>query len=127
MRSCFPVTLSVLPLRLAIFQSSGPLPAAGAFFCCIRTPTEQSYVMEEQFVPPEATAVHPGWSALMVHGPLDFAPTGVLASIAGPLAEARIGIFALSTFDTDYVLVKEDTLPAAIAVLRAAGHEVRPS
>ncbi len=115
----------MLPFRLAIFQSPRHLPPAGAFFCCTRTPTEQSYVMEENLAPPDTTARNAGWSALMVDGPLDFSLTGVLASIAAPLAEARISIFALSTFDTDYVLVKTDTLPAAVAVLRAAGHEVR--
>lgn len=127
MRSCSSVFLSVLPSRLAIFQSARLLPPAGAFFCCTRTATEQSYVMEEHLAPADAAPVNPAWRALMVHGPLDFSLTGVLASLAGPLAEARISIFALSTFDTDYVLVKEDALPAAVAALRAAGHEVRLS
>jgi len=57
-------------------------------------------------------------------GPLDFGLTGVLASVAEPLAKADVSIFALSTFDTDYVLVKEESVERAIAALAAAGHQV---
>ena len=63
-----------------------------------------------------------GWRALRVAGTLEFSLTGILASLAAPLAEARISLFALSTHDTDYVLVKADTLAAAVAALTAAGH-----
>jgi uncharacterized protein len=51
---------------------------------------------------------------------------GILVAIAQPLAQAGLSIFAISTYDTDYVLVKERDLPAALAALRGAGHEVRP-
>lgn len=64
------------------------------------------------------------WRALRVEGPLDFALTGVLASLALPLAEAGVSIFAISTFDTDYVLVQEENLERAVNALRLAGHEV---
>jgi len=60
-----------------------------------------------------------------VAGPLDFALTGILASLAGPLAAADISIFAVSTYDTDYVLVRADALDAALVALRGAGHDVR--
>jgi hypothetical protein len=59
-----------------------------------------------------------------VAGPLDFALTGVLAALAVPLAEARVSIFAVSTFDTDYVLVADTDLGRALSALRAAGHRV---
>jgi uncharacterized protein len=59
-----------------------------------------------------------------VRGPLDFSLVGILASIAAPLAEAGISIFSISTFDTDYILVKEKTLEKAQAVLEEAGHQV---
>jgi hypothetical protein len=65
-----------------------------------------------------------GWRALQVAGPLDFALTGILAALAGPLAAAEISIFALSTYDTDYLLVQAATLPQAVAVLRQAGMTV---
>ncbi len=59
---------------------------------------------------------------MKVEGPLDFSLTGVLASLAGPLARAGIPIFAISTFDTDYLLVKAANLEAAIAALESVGH-----
>ncbi|WP_433472184.1 ACT domain-containing protein [Spirillospora sp. CA-142024] len=66
--------------------------------------------------------VERGWSVLMVAGPLDFSLTGILAAIAGPLAAAEISIFAVSTYDTDYVLLRSDQADDATKVLRAAGH-----
>ena len=61
--------------------------------------------------------------ALKLEGPFPFSMTGVLASFIQPLADAGIPIFAISTFDTDYVLVKRDTLRASLQVLANAGHE----
>jgi len=123
----FFVRISLLPPRLTIFQCTTPVHHAGSFFSLTRTPTECSYVTEDYLVPPEATAVNAGWRALMVHGPLDFSLTGVLASIAEPLAAAGVSIFAVSTFDTDYVLIQESHLASAMDALRAAGHEVSES
>jgi hypothetical protein len=71
---------------------------------------------------PAELEVEGGWRALKVAGPLDFALTGVLASLAGPLAEAGISVFVVSTYDTDYVLIREVDLEAARAALVAAGH-----
>ena len=65
-----------------------------------------------------------GFRMLMVEGPLTFSLTGVLASIASPLAEAGISLFAISTFDTDYVLVHNDRLSDALVALRASGWEI---
>ena len=65
-----------------------------------------------------------GWRCLVVEGPLEFTQVGVLASLVQPLAEAQISIFVLSTYDTDYLLVKEHHLDNALAALRAAGHTV---
>jgi hypothetical protein len=62
---------------------------------------------------------------LKVSGRLDFSPTGILASLANPLAQAGISIFAVSTFDTDYLLVKDSSLEQALTALRQAGHETR--
>ncbi len=121
-------TLHVLPDRLAVCR----LPADSAipgwaidspFFSVTRTPDELSVVCREGSVPME-TKSEGGWRALQVAGPLDFALTGVLASIAAPLASAGVSIFAIATFDTDYVLVKEDHLAKATAALAAAGHTV---
>ena len=57
-------------------------------------------------------------------GPLDFSLTGILSAIAGPLAAAGVALFAVSTFDTDYILVKADRYPDAVAALTSAGHTV---
>ena len=64
------------------------------------------------------------WRCLMVQGPLDFSLTGVLSALLAPLAEAGVSVFALSTFDTDYLLVRAAQLDLAIETLSAAGHLV---
>ena len=65
-----------------------------------------------------------GWSCLKVVGPLDFSLTGILASLATTLADAEISIFAISTYDTDYILVNTNKLQLATDALRASGHQV---
>ena len=65
-----------------------------------------------------------GWKILMVEGPLDLSLTGVLASLTGPLAREGLSVFALSTYDTDYLLVKKEQLEQAIQVLEAEGYDV---
>jgi hypothetical protein len=122
--------LYLSPERLTIGQLSAdaPIPAwaAGqASFCSItRTREELSIVCPENLVPAEVKQEN-GWRALKVDGPLDFALTGILASLAGPLARAGVSIFALSTYHTDYVLVKDAQLAAAVQALQAAGHTVK--
>ncbi|UTA51115.1 ACT domain-containing protein [Deinococcus radiodurans] len=61
---------------------------------------------------------------MKLHGPFDFGLTGILASVLNPLRDAGVGIFALSTYDTDYVLVAQEQLDKAVAALRDAGHHV---
>jgi len=63
-----------------------------------------------------------GWRCLKLHGPLDFSLTGILAALATPLAEAGISIFAISTYDTDYILVRDKDLARARSVLAECGH-----
>ena len=64
-----------------------------------------------------------GWIALKLEGPFPFSMTGVLASFVQPLAEAQIPIFAISTFDTDYVLIKDERREPTLRALRTAGHQ----
>ena len=85
------------------------------------TPSEISIVSAEP--PSGATKVEGGWIALEVIGPLDFSLTGILASLTVPLAQAGVPVFATSTFDTDYLLVKAVDLESANRALKAAGHE----
>ena len=119
--------LSVLEGTLAICRLPAGVPppnwalAGERFLAFVQTEDELSVVAPSDAVPERAVR-DDGWRAIRVAGPLDLAQTGVLASIAGPLAEAGVPIFAISTHDTDYVLVKEERLEAAVAALTAAGH-----
>lgn len=113
-------------LSICRLAPDDPLPGwatGGTFFTVSRTGAELSVVCDSARVPPGVTR-EDGWRALGVEGPLDFALTGVLASLATPLAQAHISVFAVSTFDTDYLLVRAERLERAAAALEAAGHEV---
>ncbi|HKY05866.1 MAG TPA: ACT domain-containing protein [Blastocatellia bacterium] len=94
------------------------------FVSITRTTDELSIVVEEAKVPEQIKAER-GWRCLKVEGPLDFAETGILASLAAPLAVAKISIFAVSTFDTDYLLIKEGDLESALHTLTESGHNLR--
>lgn len=96
---------------------------AAGFVSITRTAEEISIVCPEAAVPAGPRAER-GWALLRLHGPIPFDQTGVLASLASPLAAAGIGIFAVSTFDTDYILVKADRLTKACEALVSAGHEL---
>ncbi len=95
----------------------------GQFWSVTRSDSELSVVCREEDVPPDASAER-GWCALEVAGPLDFSLTGVVASLVSPLADAAVPIFVISTFDTDYLLVREPDLPRAAEALRRAGHTI---
>lgn len=85
------------------------------------TPDEVSVICPSDQAPAGATVETP-WRCLRVAGQVDLALTGVLASLTGPLAEARVNLFAFSTYDTDYLLVPAVRLAEAVAALTAAGH-----
>lgn len=120
--------LSVLPETLAILHLSPdaalqPWATQGAFFSVTRTSDELSIVCSAPQIP-HGVAAETGWRALKVAGPFALSAIGVLAALATPLAKASISLFVISTFDTDYLLVSEKQLHAAIAALRDAGHRV---
>jgi uncharacterized protein len=122
------LTLTVLPkplaiCRLSVDEAVPEWAMIGEFVSITHTGDELSIVCAEANVPADVKADR-GWRALKVEGPLDLALTGVLASLANPLAEARINIFAISTFETDYLLVKGYNLARACAVLQQAGQHV---
>lgn len=94
---------------------------APGFVSVSRTSDELSITCPREFAPPAST-MDAGWRTLKLRGPFAFGEVGILAALLAPLAEAGIGIFAVSTFDTDYLLVKAADLPRALATLRAAGH-----
>jgi hypothetical protein len=121
------LSLRVLPERLAICRlppdAPVPEPPSRGFWSVTCTPDELSVVLLEAEAKPEWKAER-GWRGFAVAGPLDFSLTGILASIASPLAVAGVSLFALSTYDTDYVLVREADLERAAKALREAGHAV---
>ncbi len=104
--------------------SAFPAWAAGGCFCSItRTDEELSVVCPQENLPPDVVAER-DWRCLQVAGPLPFGQVGILAALTSPLAEAGIPVFAISTFNTDYLLVKAADLERSLAALRAAGHEL---
>lgn len=120
--------LVVLKDEFAVVRldATDPTPAwssQGSISSVTRTAEELSVVCAAAGVPANVQAQR-GWRCLRVVGRLDFSLTGVLAAIAGPLAAAKVSMFAVSTYDTDYFLVSEHSLAAAIECLVAAGHEV---
>jgi hypothetical protein len=122
----------VIPGTYAICRlpAKDPLPpwAGKAFTSITRTADELSIVCDERRLPPDLDGldlrVARGWALLKVHGPFPLDVVGVLASVAKPLAETEISLFALSTFDTDYILVRRTHLNQAIAALTLAGHKL---
>jgi len=125
------VELIAEPWRLSVCRlgPDDPWPAVGhgsSVLSVTRTPDELSVVCTEDSEPSGAR-VEPGWRALRIVGPLAFELVGIVASVSVPLADAGIGVFVLSTFDTDLVLVKAVDLEAAATALSAAGHRVTSS
>jgi hypothetical protein len=120
--------LTLLPDTLAVCR----LPAAtgaidwlgGESFASVTRTSEETSVVCRAAVVPRGVRVESGWRALRVAGPLDFALVGILRSLLGPLADAGVSVFALSTFDTDYVLVREEALDEALVALTGAGHRI---
>ncbi|MBD5396040.1 MAG: ACT domain-containing protein [Lachnospiraceae bacterium] len=94
-------------------------------YCFIgKTDEENSLVCETGQVPANVTERDDGWRAFRIEGVLDFSLIGILSKISAILAEAKIGIFAVSTFNTDYILVKAENFEKALSVLAAAGYDL---
>ena len=113
--------LILLPDSLAICRlaQDAPIPQwalAGEFYAVCRAEGQLSIVCPDGHPPPEIEA-DSGWRALKVRGPLPLSETGVIAALSTPLAEAGIAVFVVSTFDTDYLLIKEAQLSRAVRVL----------
>ena len=100
------------------------IPLSSGFYFVGRTEEEISLVCRTSEVPEETVAREDGWRAFRVVGELEFSLVGILAKITGVLADAGISVFAVSTYDTDYVLVKEKSFERALAVLSEQGYEV---
>jgi hypothetical protein len=123
-----PLTLFLLPETFAIchFAPGTPFPdwvQTNSFFSLTNTSEEISLVCLMETIPSEVDADR-NWRCFKLQGPIPFSLTGILNSITLPLAQASLGIFAISTYDTDYVLVKQEVLPQALSALTDAGHTI---
>lgn len=123
------LTLSLLDETYAVCRLPPNAPVdlvpRGSYAAVVHAPEETTLVCSLGDAPPHAQ-VDPGWRCLRIEETFAFSMPGILASVLGPLAEAGIGIFATSTFSTDYVLVKAGDLEHAVEALRKAGHTVAP-
>ena len=121
--------LSVLEGRFAVcrLSPSDPIPSwpRGPFISITRTPDELSIICHDDSVPDDLPRVERDWRAMRVEGPLPFELTGIAAALTAPLAAAKISVFVVATFDTDYVLVKADTFDRAVDALKAAGIDIK--
>ncbi len=124
------LVLELLESRLSVcrLEPGEALPSwaftEGPLCSVTRTREELSVVCKEKAVPPGIRCER-DWRALKVEGPLDFALTGILVALAAPLAEAGISIFAISTYDTDYLMVREPSLDKALETLIKSGHSIK--
>lgn len=111
--------------RLSPDSDLPSVPRGTPFSCIIQTDEEISVVCPSA-IDLQAEHIDPGWSVLKVIGPLAFSLTGILADISRALSAAEISLFALSTWDTDYILIKSCDTEKAIRALTGAGHFFRP-
>jgi hypothetical protein len=123
------LTLSILPGTFTLHRLSPhhPLPDAlfASRFLSITQSDDELSIVCDSDIALDSDKQETGWSGLKVDGTLDFALTGILSRLSSILADADISIFALSTYDTDYILVKTAKLQAAATALREAGYVVR--
>jgi hypothetical protein len=119
---------TLLPERMAIarLEHDAPVPAwatRGAFTSVTRSPSELSIVCGEDSMPRDVAAAR-GWRTLLLEGPFPLTATGIASDFTTVLASANVSVFVISTYETDFVLVPEKSLDAAIAALARAGHSV---
>ncbi len=121
--------LVILKKKFAICQLSPkdsiPDPTTlGDFWSITKTDEEISIIIPENLIPASNCKSEKGWRAIKIMGPLYFSLTGIIASISTALAKAGISIFAVSTYNTDYILVKEKNLEQSKEVLEKNGHNI---
>jgi len=124
------LVLALLPDKLGIYRLDSGVSLPGwlhdysSFYTVTVTADETSIVCREDLIPADCPS-EKNFRALKVEGPLDFSLTGILASLLNPLAAEGISVFAVSTYDTDYILVKEENLEKAIGALGSVAVLIR--
>ena len=120
--------LFLLPGRMAICRldpedEPPPWASSGVFSSVTRTKAELTVVCQEENVPGGITC-NKNWRGLRIGGVLDLSETGILSSLTAPLAGEGISVYALSTYSTDFILIKEENLSRAVFALSQEGHKV---
>ena len=120
------MTLEVLDIAFSVCKAAdySGVDLNQPFVFTGKTDQENSLVCPTDSVPDNTTAREDGWRALRICGELDFSLIGILAGITRILAEKKIGVFAISTYNTDYVLTKEADFEAAVRALKEAGYQI---
>ena len=120
------MTLKVLPYALTVCKlaDASEIDLNRDFYFLARTDEELSLVCRTEDTPANTAARDDGWRAFRIEGVLDFSLIGILSKISAILAENKIGIFAVSTFNTDYILVKEENFDRALQVLAENGYTI---
>lgn len=109
--------------RYAVCALTEPVLPQGEFVSLTMSGGEVSLVCEEDKAPQGCTA-ETGWRALRIKGPLDFSLVGIMAHVSQVLADKGISLFAVSTYETDYVLVKQENIKRSVEALKSKGHAV---
>ncbi|MBQ1298080.1 MAG: ACT domain-containing protein [Clostridiales bacterium] len=118
--------LKTLPYRFTVckLMSVGDLPSDVDFCFTAKTDEEISLVCKTEDVPEKTLVRDDGWKGFRIEGVLDFSLIGILSKISAILAENKVGIFAVSTYNTDYIFVKEENFGKAINALKDNGYDV---
>ena len=118
--------LKILPYDLTVCKvtSLADINTASGFFFIGKTDEELSLVCITEDTPPGTSAREDGWKGFRIQGVLDFSLVGILAELSGILAANQIGIFAVSTYNTDYILVKKERLEQAMEALASGGYRI---
>ena len=112
------------PLTVCKVKSASVIDLTKDFYFIGKTDEEISLVCQTADTPTETIEREDGWRAFRLQGQLDFSLIGILSRISSILAAAKVGIFAVSTFNTDYILVKDEQFSTAIDALQAQGYEI---
>ncbi len=118
--------LKKIPYRLTVCKVAdiSAVDINADFYFIGKTDEETSLVCRTEDTPPLTIERDDGWRGFRIRGMLDFSLIGILSKLSGILAEHKIGIFAVSTYNTDYILVKEENFESALSILSAEGYSV---
>ncbi len=126
-----PLSLDLLPETYAITQAAPDSQApqgwdkySGSLLAILYTPEELTWIAPETAIISNYNNIESDWRAFKVRGPLPFEMIGVLSTLTTHLASAAISVFVLSTFNTDYILIKQDNLCRALVTLEKAGYTI---